>query len=127
MHVMHFRELVKEMMGVPTQQQRLTVGTTVLEDWDEEGNIMLLQNYPAVYDGATIYLIQLTEGRIFQTHTYFSPQSCSFQNISHKFQAVRIQHSYPYHMYDYINIPNPKVSISHFESTHCIWFPCVIV
>ena len=39
---------------------RLTVGTTILEDWDEEGKLMLLCNYPEVHDGATLYQINLT-------------------------------------------------------------------
>ena len=39
---------------------RLTVGTTILEDWDEEGKLMLLCNYPEVHDEATLYQINLT-------------------------------------------------------------------
>ena len=39
---------------------RLTHGSTVLEDWDEEGNLMLLCSYPDMHDGATLYQINLT-------------------------------------------------------------------
>ena len=39
---------------------RLTFGRTILEDWDSEGNMMLLCNYPDLHDGATLYQVNLT-------------------------------------------------------------------
>ena len=61
------RELVKEALSIPTHQQKLTLGggnnnTIVLEDWDEEGRPMAIAHYPSLHDGATLYLVQLTEG-----------------------------------------------------------------
>ena len=41
---------------IPPHQQKLTVGSTVLEDWDEDGNVLLLYNYPSIYNGVTIQL-----------------------------------------------------------------------
>ena len=59
----HFlRELVQTKLSIPTYQQKLVVGDIVLEDWDEQGNVMLLANYPKIHDGATMYVVQLTEG-----------------------------------------------------------------
>ena len=40
---------------------RLTIGETVLEDFDEEGHIMLLCSYPQLHDGATLYQINLPD------------------------------------------------------------------
>ena len=61
------RELVKEVLSIPTHQQKLTLGggnnnAIVLEDWDEEGGAMAIAHYPLLHDGATLYLVQLTEG-----------------------------------------------------------------
>ena len=61
------RELVKEALSIPTHQQKLTLGggsnnTIVLEDWDEKGGAMAISHYPSLHDGATLYLVQLTEG-----------------------------------------------------------------
>ena len=60
--VFHLRELVEEQFSILPHQQKLTVGTTVLEDWDEDGKVLLLCNYPAIYDGVTIELVHVTEG-----------------------------------------------------------------
>ena len=30
------------------------IGDTILEDWDDDGRPILLRNYPAIHDGATI-------------------------------------------------------------------------
>ena len=60
--VFKLREAVKDAVSVPTHQQRLVLGETVLEDWDNEGEALLVTHYPGFYDGVTLYLIQLTEG-----------------------------------------------------------------
>ena len=103
---MRLRELVEEKTKVPTEQQRLVVGTTVLEDWDEDGNIMHLYNYPAIHDGATVFLIQLTTGKRFATSKY-SPMSFSRSLIPYVFRTMEIQE---YCSYENVNIPNPKAS-----------------
>ena len=59
--VFELRELVKKQFDIPTHQQVLTVGTTVLEDWDDKGGKKLLCNYPSVHDGVTIVLDHVTE------------------------------------------------------------------
>ena len=33
-------------LSIPPHQQKLTVGSAVLEDWDEDGEVLLLCNYP---------------------------------------------------------------------------------
>ena len=58
----HLRELVEEQFSIPPHQQKLTIGTTVLEDWDEDGKVLLLCNYPYIHDGVTIELCHVTEG-----------------------------------------------------------------
>ena len=60
--VYKLRESLSETYAIPSYQQRLTVGDTVLEDWDVEGRPFLLANYPAIHDGVTLYLVCLTEG-----------------------------------------------------------------
>ncbi len=67
------RELVKEALSIPTHQQKLTLSggsnnTIVLEDWDEEGGAMAIAHYPSLHDGATLYLVQLTEGIHVKVH-----------------------------------------------------------
>ena len=38
-----------------------TVGTIVLEDWDEDGKVLLLRNYPSIHDGVTIQFHLITK------------------------------------------------------------------
>ena len=54
------RELVKEVLSIPTHQQKLALGAgnnnvIVLEDWDEEGGAMAIAHYPSLHDGAALY------------------------------------------------------------------------
>ena len=60
--IFKLREAVRDAVSVPTHQQRLVLGETVLEDWDNEGKALLVRDYPGFYDGITLYLIQLTDG-----------------------------------------------------------------
>ena len=48
-------------LSIPPHQQKLTVGSIVLEDWDEDGNVLLLCNYPSIYDGVTIQFHLVTK------------------------------------------------------------------
>ena len=116
LHVMHLRELIKEKTGIPTHQQRLTVGNTVLEDWDEEGRIMHLRNYPAIHDGATIYLVQLTTGIKFKTTSY-TPKSSSSKNVPYKMCTNENENR----QYAYVNIPDIYVSHSMHECIYRIY------
>ena len=85
--VFEVRELVKKEFSIPPHQQKLTIGTTVLEDWDEDGK-KLLRNYPSVHDGVTIVLDHVTEGPI---HVRLSTGSPNYINIPDPTQmTVRI-------------------------------------
>ena len=56
------RENIQAELSIPTHQQKLLVGDIVLEEWDEDGKIMLLANYPTLFAGATISVVKLTDG-----------------------------------------------------------------
>ena len=60
--VFHLRELIQKEFSILPHQQKLTAGTIVLEDWDEDGEVLLLCNYPSIYDGVAIELVPVTEG-----------------------------------------------------------------
>ena len=89
------RELVSEKLSVPTYQQRLVFGDTVMNDWSECGTrLQLLSDYHIV-NGATISLVILTDG----TRITFSQQQRTGQLV------------------DYINIPTPdKTTVKQLES-----------
>ena len=48
--VFKLRELIQDKLSILPHQQKLTSGATVLEDWDEDGKVLLLCNYPSIYD-----------------------------------------------------------------------------
>ena len=60
--IFRLRELVEECTGVPTHQQRLTIGSTIVEDWDDEDRMMFIGDYPNIHDGSLLYLVQLEGG-----------------------------------------------------------------
>ena len=60
--IVKLRELVEERTGVPTHQQRLTIGSTIVEDWDHEDRMMFIGDYPNIHDGSLLYLVQLEGG-----------------------------------------------------------------
>ena len=92
------RELVDEKLSVPTYQQRLVFGGTVMNDWSECGTrLQLLSDYH-IENGATLSLVILTDG----IRITFSWQQ--------KFR----------HLVDYINIPTPdKTTVKQLESIIC--------
>ena len=89
------RELVSEKLSIPTYQQRLVFGDTVLNDWSECGTrLQLLSDYHIV-NGATLSLVILTDG----IRITFSWQQRHGQLV------------------DYINIPTPdKTTVKQLES-----------
>ena len=95
------RKLIEEKIPVPSHQQELTAGTTVLEDWDKNGKVLLLCNYPSIYDGVTIELEDVTEG----IHVKLSGVDNEPLKISPK--NVIIQKNPQIPPPNYINIPNP--------------------
>ena len=62
MPIVKLKECIEECTGVPTHQQRLTIGSTIVEDWDDEDRMMFIGNYPNIHDGSLLYLVQLEEG-----------------------------------------------------------------
>ena len=62
MPIVKLKECIEECTGVPTHQQRLTIGSTIVEDWDDEDRMMFIGNYPNIHDGSLLYLVQLKGG-----------------------------------------------------------------
>ena len=93
--VFMLRELVSEKLSVPTYQQRLVFGDTVMNDWSECGTrLQLLSDYHIEND-ATLSLVILTDG------------IC----IRYSWQQRQGQ------LVDYINIPTPdKTTVKELES-----------
>ena len=60
--IVKLRECVEKCTGVPTHQQRLTIGSTIVEDWDDEDRMMFIGDYPNIHDGSLLYLVQLEGG-----------------------------------------------------------------
>ena len=106
------RELVKEALSIPTHQQKLTLGggtVVVLEDWDEEGGAMAIAHYPSLHDGATLYLVQLTEGiRVnSQLSRFAEPPSCCPSTLP---STISLS---PIPLPSYVNIHSPsKLSLN---------------
>ena len=63
--VFHLREMISEKISVPTYQQRLVYGETIMDDWsingDSQFHWQLLSDYQ-LYNGITISLVILTTG-----------------------------------------------------------------
>ena len=62
MPIVKLKECIEKCTGVPTHQQRLTIGSTIVEDWDDEDRMMFIGNYPNIHDGSLLYLVQLEGG-----------------------------------------------------------------
>ena len=101
MSVFRLREMINERISVPTYQQRLVCGETILCDWSINGDskacLQLLSDYQ-LYDGITISLVILTTGiQIWKPKEgFFSPRLAYMP---------------------YINIPCPdKMTVRQLES-----------
>ena len=73
--IVELRECVEECTGVPTHQQRLTIGSTIVEDWDHENRMMFIGDYPNIHDGSLLHLVQLEGGsrmRVKQAYGHLS-------------------------------------------------------
>lgn len=69
MPIVKLKECIEECTGVPTHRQRLTMGSTILEDWDHEDRMMFIGDYPSIHDGSLLYLVQLEgENRLSVKH-----------------------------------------------------------
>ena len=62
MPIVKLKECIEKCTGVPTHQQRLMIGSTIVEDWDDEDRMMFIGNYPNIHDGSLLYLVQLEGG-----------------------------------------------------------------
>ena len=60
--VVKLKKALRDMTSIPPYQQRLVIGKEIMEDYDDQGRLILLWSYPAVYDGATLCLLALSEG-----------------------------------------------------------------
>ena len=38
------------------------IGSTIVEDWDDEDRMMFIGDYPNIHDGSLLYLVQLEGG-----------------------------------------------------------------
>ena len=91
MAILTLRENIKQTLSIPTHQQKLYFGDDIiLEDWDEDGNVMLIAQYP-LYNNITINVVQLTEGmrvclpkwtHIPLYHKVRMSSQCTFYRIS---------------------------------------------
>ena len=57
--VFELRDIIHKEFSILPKNQKIMIGHTVLEDWDDEGRPLLLRNYPAIHDGATIQLEEI--------------------------------------------------------------------
>ena len=66
--VFKLRDIIHNKFSIIPKHQKITIGETILDDWDEEGKPLLLRNYPFIHDGATIHLEE-TRGLRFEAMT----------------------------------------------------------
>ena len=85
MSVFRLRELINEIISVPTCQQRLVCGETIMDDWSNDGDskvrLQLLSDYQ-LYDGITISLVILTTGiQIWMPKGFFPRPRLAYVNV----------------------------------------------
>ena len=110
--VFQLKEKISSKLHILPHQQKLTIGTIVLDDWDEDGKVLLLCNYPSIHDGVTVYLVCLTEGiRVNVARVNVAPHL--YEEVSRKLE-ISTRNLLPFpgdqniSSPEYINIPNPK-------------------
>ena len=72
MPIVKLKECIEECTGVLTHQQRLTIGDTIVEDWDEEDKMMFIGDYPNIQHGSLLYLIQHDGGHRMKVQNFSS-------------------------------------------------------
>ena len=82
------REAISEATSVPTHQQRLMLGDTVLEDWKKSSNSSyskyekaMITDYPSFCDGVTLHLVQLTGGICVNFKPQYARSHDNYLNI----------------------------------------------
>ena len=108
--VFKLRELIRDKLSILPHQQKLTIGTAVLEDWDEDGKVLLLCNYPSIYDGVTIGLVRVTEGVHVKLSDYDDKKSLRISQTNVIPSSTKPAKICPP---EYINIPNPEEMTVH--------------
>lgn len=106
--VFKLRDLIRDKLSILPHQQELTVGSIVLEDWDKDGKVLLLCNYPFIYDGVTIEVVRVTEGVHVKLSNYDEKK---LLRISQQFSSsTKLAKICPP---EYINIRNPEEMTVH--------------
>ena len=108
--VFKLRELIRDKLSILPHQQKLTAGTTVLEDWDEDGKVLLLCNYPSIYDGVTIELVRVAEGVYVKLSDYDDKKSLRISQTNVIPSSTKPAKICPP---EYINIHNPEKMTVH--------------
>ena len=105
--VFQLKEKISSKLHILPHQQKLTAGTTVLDDWDEDGKVLLVCNYPSIHDGVTIYLVCLTEGIRVNVAHHLCKEVIRKLEISTR-NLLPFPGDQNISPPKYINIPNPK-------------------
>lgn len=83
------------------------VPRVIIKDWDEDGKVLLLCNYPSIHDKVTIKLVHVPKG----IHVKLSGVDNEPLKVSHK--NVIIQKNPKISPPNYINIPKPEEMTVH--------------
>ncbi len=110
MPIRSLREAIDKKLSVPTYQQRLLLGNTVLEDLRKDYQDATITDYPGFHCGITLHLVQLTDG-IRVNISQSSDRTCSFDihipsvfTLKNVFQYMKAQAIYSKDKLEYENI-----------------------
>ena len=98
--IVKLRECIEECTSVPTHQQRLTIGSTIVEDWDHENRMMFIGDYPNIHDGSLLYLVQLEGGSRMKVE-FRDDQYGSYTNVKLS-KDCSVEYCYETHQF-YVN------------------------
>ena len=79
--VFELRDIIHKEFSILPKNQKIMIRDTILEDWDDEGRPILLRNYPAIYDGATIQLEEI-EGKSIEVKSVSAKLSPSKNGLT---------------------------------------------
>ena len=119
MPIVKLKECIEECTGVPTHQQRLTIGSTIVEDWDDEDRMMFIGNYPNIHDGSLLYLVQLEGGSRMKVRHGKSTQLKLVRRgpgtVEYHYQTI----------YFYVNNAGAMVSVILIASSYHMHTTCI--
>ena len=106
------KEYIEKVTGVPTHQQRLTIGSIVLEDWDHDSNMMFIGHYPAIQHGSLLHIIVQTEGgfQVKVQHYYYNNNYYNFKVTLKGTRGSQVYIFETYHSQFYMNISHNEVT-----------------